>query len=278
MARIIVLCNQKGGVAKTTTAINISSYLAIENKKTLLVDIDPQANATSGIGIDKHKIPHNIYHALLGHMPVNEIILPTQIDNLFVIPSSINLTGAEIELVSVIGREYRLKNHIELVKNDYDFIIIDCPPSLSLLTINGLCAAGSVIIPIQCEYYALEGLGQLMNTINLVKENLNPMLETEGVLLTMADFRTNLSKEVISEVQKHFGDKVYKTIIPRSIRLSEAPSFGKPIALYDRSSVGAVKYHELVKEILGIELQPLAEQEVMKMEEEEYGKEIRQGT
>lgn len=278
MAKVIVICNQKGGVAKTTTAINISSYLAIEHKKTLLIDIDPQGNSTSGLGIDKHGIEHNIYHSLLNHMPIEDIILPTKIENLFLAPANINLTGAEIELTSVIGREHKLRNTLQVVKNNYDFIIVDCPPSLGLLTINGLCAADSIIVPIQCEYYALEGLGQLMNTVNLVKDNLNPKLEVEGVLLTMADLRTKLAKEVISEVKKHFKDKVYKTIIPRSIRLSEAPGFGKPIVLYDKESVGAIKYHELVREILGLELQPLTEQEVVKMKESEYGTEIRERT
>lgn len=261
MSKTIVLCNQKGGVAKTTTAINVSAYLAVEKKKTLLIDIDPQANSTSGLGIDKHSIENNIYHALLGHIPLDEIIVQTQVENLFLVSSNINLTGAEIELTSLIGREYRLKNSLQQIKAQYEFVIIDCPPSLSLLTINGLCAADSVLIPIQCEYYALEGLSQLMNTINLVKENLNPSLEIEGVLLTMADFRTNLAKEVVAEVQKHFKDKVYNTIIPRSIKLTEAPSFGKPIVLYDKDSIGAKKYHELVKEILGVEIQEQVEQE-----------------
>lgn len=278
MAKTIVLCNQKGGVAKTTTAINLASFLALFGKNTLLVDLDPQGNATSGLGIDKHTVVHNIYHVLLGHIPINEIIKKTQIEHLFIAPSNINLTGAEIELVSVIGREYRLKHNLDPIKDNYDFIIIDCPPSLSLLTINGLCAAESVIIPIQCEYYALEGLGQLMNTIKLVKENLNPILEIQGVVLTMADFRTNLSKEVISEVKKHFGNKVYNSIIPRNIKLSEAPSFGKPIVLYDKDSIGAIKYSELTKEILGISSQLIDTQVVMNTKEDEYGKEIRERT
>ena len=278
MSKVIVLCNQKGGVAKTTTAISISSYLAVENKKTLLIDIDPQGNATSGLGVNKYKINKSIYHALLGHSKMAEIIVQTQVANLFLAPANINLTGAEIELVSIMAREYKLKVALNAVKEDYDFIIIDCPPSLGLLTLNGLCAANSVMIPIQCEYYALEGLSQLMNTIKLVKKNLNNKLEIEGVVLTMADLRTNLAKEVISEVQNHFGEKVYKTIIPRSIKLTEAPGFGKPIVLYDKNSIGAAKYHELVKEILCLVSQPFVNKEVITMEEEEYGKEIRQRT
>jgi len=271
MTKTIVLCNQKGGVAKTTTAINLASYLAIENQKTLLVDIDPQSNSTSGVGINKHDIEKNIYHALLGQAPLDEIIIPTQIEKLFLVPANINLTGAEIELASLMGREYKLKSSLQAIKDQYDFIIVDCPPSLGLLTINGLCAADSVLIPIQCEYYALEGLSQLINTVNLVQENLNPALQIEGVLLTMADFRTKLAKEVVLEVRKHFKNKVYGSIIRRSIKLSEAPSFGKPIALYDKDSIGAAQYHELAREVLrnsGItltsktdELQPIIKEE-----------------
>jgi len=278
MGRIITLCNQKGGVAKTTTAINVAAYLALENRKTLLIDIDPQSNSTSGVGIDKHSIKNNIYHALLGHAQMSEIIVKTQIKNLFLAPANINLTGAEIELTTLIGREYKLKNSLQSIRDEYDFIIIDCPPSLSILTINGLCAADSVLIPIQCEYYALEGLSQLMNTVTLVKENLNPSLVIEGALLTMADFRTKLAKEVIAEVHKHFKDKVYKTVIPRSIKLSEAPSFGKPIALYDKNSIGAIKYHELVKEMLGDRLLPDATPDIEAChhtkEEKEYDAKI----
>jgi len=274
MPKTIVLCNQKGGVAKTTTAINVAAYLAIENKKTLLIDIDPQSNATSGIGIDKHAITKNIYHVLLGNTPITDTILDTQLDNLKIIPANINLTGAEIELTSVIGREYRLRNALQPVRDQYEFIIIDCPPSLGLLTINGLCAATSVMIPIQCEYYALEGLGQLMNTVNLVKDRLNPNLAIEGVLLTMADFRTKLAKEVVNEVRNYFKEKVYNAIIPRSIKLTEAPSFGKPVVLYDKDSIGAQKYHELVKEMLGLSSQPVYSQEVIEMEETEHGAEV----
>lgn len=248
----IALCNQKGGVAKTTTAINLSAYLALKGKKTLLVDVDPQANATSGIGINKKEIDCSIYDVLHEHIGLDQAIKKTEIEFLFVVPSNINLTGAEVELVNVMGREYRLKKAISEMKQEFDFLIIDCPPSLGLLTINGLTAVNSVIIPIQCEYYALEGLGQLMSTVNLVQENLNNGLKVEGVLMTMADYRTNLTKEVIGEVKRHFGEKVYNAIIPRTVKLTEAPGFGKPIALYDNNSLGARKYEELTHEILDI--------------------------
>lgn len=252
MAKIIAICNQKGGVAKTTTAVNISAYLAIENKKTLLIDLDPQSNATSGVGIDKHNERKSIYHAILEETPIDQVIIETCIKDLYIAPSSLDLTGAEVELVNYMGREYRLKKALDLIKNNYDYIIIDCPPSLGILTINGLAAADSLLIPIQCEYYALEGLSQLMNTIKLVRENLNQAILTEGVLLTMADFRNNLTKEVIQEVRSFFGDKVYKTIVPRTVKLAEAPSFGKPIELYDKHSMGAKCYHDIVREMLGI--------------------------
>ncbi|MEI6631361.1 MAG: AAA family ATPase [bacterium] len=252
MGKIIAICNQKGGTGKTTSAINISSYLALANKKTLLIDLDPQANATSGIGVNKHNIQKSTYHVLLEELNIQEIIQSTTISNLYLAPSNLDLTGAEVELVGVLGREYRLKRGLANERENFDYIIIDSPPSLGLLTINGLCAADSVLIPVQCEYYALEGLTQLDNTIRLVKDNLNPDLIIEGVLLTMADFRTNLTKEVVQEVRNHFKEKVYESVIPRSIRLTEAPSFGKPIALYDKESLGAQKYEELVKEMLGI--------------------------
>ena len=215
MAKTIAICNQKGGVSKTTTAINLSSCLATENKKTLLIDLDPQSNATSGIGINKHSISSSIYNVLHEHNSLEEIILQTQVKNLYLAPSNLDLTGAEVELVNAMSREYRLRKAIEKIKSSYDFILIDCPPSLGLLTVNALTSADSIIIPIQCEYYALEGLSQLVKTITLIKNNLNANLEIEGVLLAMADFRTNLTKEVIEEVKKFFGDKVYKTIIPR---------------------------------------------------------------
>ena len=248
----IAICNQKGGVAKTTTAINVSAYLARKGKKTLLIDLDPQANATSGLGINKANIEQSIYNVLHEHCKIDQAIQDTGIEFLSILPSNINLTGAEVELVNVMSREYRLKKAIQEMQQDFDFIIIDCPPSLGLLTINGLTAADSTLIPIQCEYYALEGLGQLISTIELIRQNLNDTLEIEGVLLTMADYRTNLTKEVINEVKKYFGTKVYKTIIPRTIKLTEAPGFGKPIVLYDGQSLGAKKYEKLVHEMLGI--------------------------
>lgn len=260
MAKIIAVCNQKGGTGKTTTCISVGSYLALAEKRILLIDVDPQGNATSGLGADKHSLENSIYNVLINHLEIKEIILPTQIENLHLAPSNLNLIGAEIELVDMEEREFRLKGSINSITSLYDYILIDTPPSLGLLTINALVAANSVLIPIQCEYYALEGLSQLLHTIGLVKERLNPQLEMEGALLTMADFRTNLTAEVIGEVRRFFSaeggsvsgrrDKVYQTIIPRNIRLSEAPGFGKPISLYDKDSVGAKRYQELSKEIL----------------------------
>jgi chromosome partitioning protein len=252
MGKVIAVCNQKGGTGKTTSAINISSYLAILGKKVLLIDLDPQANATSGLGIDRHGIKKSTYHILLEEAEIKDILIPTTIENLSLAPSNLDLTGAEVELVGAMGREYRLKKGLSTARENFDFIFIDSPPSLGLLTINALCCADSVLIPVQCEYYALEGLSQLMNTINLVRNNINPNLRVEGVVLTMADFRTNLSREVIREVKNNFKEKVYDTVIPRSIRLSEAPSYGKPIALYDRNNLGATKYEELSREILGL--------------------------
>ncbi|MFA4889328.1 MAG: AAA family ATPase [Candidatus Omnitrophota bacterium] len=252
MSKIIAICNQKGGTGKTTSAINISVYLALLGKKVLLIDLDPQANATSGIGVNKHTIQKSTYHVLLEEMEIAEVLQPTAIKGLSLAPSNLDLTGAEVELVSALGREYRLKKALQKERENFDFILIDSPPSLGLLTINSLCAADCVIVPVQCEYYALEGLTQLNNTVKLVKDNLNPGLYIEGVLLTMADYRTNLTKEVISEARNYFKDRVYKTVIPRNVRLTEAPSFGQPIALYDKASLGAQKYEELCKEILGI--------------------------
>ena len=256
MGKIITVCNQKGGTGKTTSAINIAVFLAVAGKKIMLIDLDPQANATSGSGINKHNVVKSTYHVLLEELDIKDVLVSTAVPNLLIAPSNLDLTGAEVELVGSLGREYRLKKALEKVKPEFDFIIIDSPPSLGLLTINGLCAADSVIIPVQCEYYALEGLSQLHNTIKLVRDNINPNLTIEGVLLTMADFRTNLTKEVIQEVRKHFKDKVYHTVIPRNIRLTEAPSFGKPIFLYDKDSLGAQKYRELCQEILGLPVNP----------------------
>jgi chromosome partitioning protein len=264
MGKIISICNQKGGTGKTTSAINIATSFALVGKKVMLIDLDPQANATSGIGINKHNVQKSTYHVLLEELEIQQILQSTAVNNLYLAPSNLDLTGAEVELVGALGREYRLKRALQKEKENFDFIIIDSPPSLGLLTINGLCAADSVIIPVQCEYYALEGLTQLVKTIELVKDNLNPNLAIEGVLLTMADYRTNLTKEVIQEARKYFTDKVYATVIPRNIRLTEAPGFGKPVALYDKDSLGAQKYEELTKEILGLPVnlsQPIPEGE-----------------
>ncbi len=252
MAKVIAICNQKGGVGKTTTAINLAVYLAFADKKVLLLDTDPQGNATSGLGIDKHGIKTSVYDLVIDEIDPKPIIIPTGITNLSIIPSNLSLTGAEVELVGIMGREYRLKKALASLLSDYDFILIDSPPSLGLLTINALAAADSVLIPIQCEYYALEGLSQLVNTINLVKENINSSLDIEGVLLTMADYRTNLTNEVINEARNFFKGKVYETVIPRNIKLTEAPGFGKPIAIYDKNSIGAQKYQEFTNELLGV--------------------------
>lgn len=252
MSRVIAICNQKGGVGKTTTTINLATYLAIAGKKILLIDIDPQGNATSGLGINKHGIISSVYDLVVEEVDPKSITLKTSIPNLSLIPSTLSLTGAEVELVGIMGREYRLKKAISSITADYDYILIDCPPSLGLLTVNALASADSVLIPIQCEYYALEGLSQLVNTVKLVKENINASLEIEGVLLTMADYRTNLTNEVIKEVKEFFKGKVYETVIPRNIRLTEAPGFGKPIAMYDKNSIGAQKYQDFANEVLGV--------------------------
>jgi len=258
MGKIISLCNQKGGTGKTTTAVNLSAALAHKGKKILLVDTDPQGNATSGSGINKNNIKQSIYDVLLNKAKVKEISVQTDFENLTIAPCNINLTGAEIELVGALSRETRLKRGLEEVRGDYDFIFIDSPPSLGLITLNSLVASDSIIIPIQCEFYALEGVSQLLNTINLIKEGLNPLLSIEGVLMTMADFRTNLTTEVINEIRNFFKDKAYKTVIPRNVRLSEAPSFGKPIHVYDSNSIGAKKYEEFASEFLG---EKISEQE-----------------
>jgi chromosome partitioning protein len=250
MARTIIVANQKGGVGKTTTVVNLSAYIAEAGFKTLVIDLDSQGNSCSGLGVKKENETKGLYEALIGLADWREIVVPTESPNLFVIPSNINLSGAQVELLEMKEREYRLKSVVEGLKGQYDFIFIDSPPSLGILTINGLAAADSVLIPIQCEYYALEGLSQLLKTINLVKSKLNPPLRIEGVLLTMYDTRTNLSKQVVEEVIAYFKNKVYKTIIPRNVKLAEAPSFGKPINRYDAASVGALSYYNLSKEIL----------------------------
>lgn len=250
MGKIIAIANQKGGVGKTTTAVNLASCLAAAERRTCLIDMDPQANSTSGVGLDKNNIDSSVYDVLVGRLPARDVIRSTDLQFLNVVPSSISLVGAEVELVSMMSRETRLKSALQPIVGEYDYIIIDCPPSLGLLTINTLTAAGSLIIPIQCEYYAMEGLGQLMNTIRLVRENLNPTLEIEGVLLTMFDSRLNLSRQVSEEVRKHFDGKVYRTVISRNVRLSEAPSFGKPIILYDILSSGAENYLAFTQEVM----------------------------
>ncbi|MCM3588136.1 AAA family ATPase [Mesobacillus maritimus] len=250
MGKIIAIANQKGGVGKTTTSVNLGACLAYIGKRVLMVDIDPQGNATSGVGIEKADVNQCIYDVLVDDVAANDVILPTSVENLFVIPATIQLAGAEIELVPTISREVRLKRALEEVKQDFDYILIDCPPSLGLLTLNSLTASDAVLIPVQCEYYALEGLSQLLNTVRLVQKHLNHDLKIEGVLLTMLDARTNLGIQVIEEVKKYFQDKVYKTIIPRNIRLSEAPSHGEPIIIYDPKSRGAEVYLDLAKEVL----------------------------
>lgn len=250
MSKIIAIFNQKGGVGKTTTNVNLSSCLAMKGKKVLVIDIDPQGNTTSGLGIDKKTLEKTIYDVLIGDIPAGEAIIKTNIQNLFIIPSSVQLAGAEIELTEFEEREKRLRQSVEEIRNNYEYIFVDCPPSLGLLTINALVAADSVLIPIQCEYYALEGVGQLLNTIWLVQKSLNPHLTIEGVVLSMFDGRTNLSIQVVEEVKKYFKGKVYTTIIPRNVRLAEAPSHGLPILLYDPKSKGAEAYQELAEEFI----------------------------
>lgn len=250
MGKIIAIANQKGGVGKTTTSVNLAACLAYIGKKVLMVDIDPQGNATSGVGIEKADVDQCVYDVLVDDMEATDVIRPTKIENLHVIPATIQLAGAEIELVPTISREVRLKRALEKEKDQFDFILIDCPPSLGLLTINALTASDAVIIPVQCEYYALEGLSQLLNTVRLVQKQLNADLKIEGVLLTMLDARTNLGIQVIEEVKKYFQDKVYQTIIPRNVRLSEAPSHGEPIIIYDAKSRGAEVYIDLAKEVV----------------------------
>ena len=250
MGRIIANANQKGGVGKTTTSINLSSCIAAKGKKVLVVDIDPQGNTTSGYGIEKNDLDNTIYELMLGDCSIEDCIIKDVIENISILPSNVNLAAAEIELIGVDKKEYILKNEIDWVKDRYDYIIIDCPPSLSLLTVNAMTTADSVLVPIQCEYYALEGLSQLIHTVNLVKERLNPNLEMEGVVFTMYDSRTNLSAQVVENVKSHLNQKVYRTVIPRNIRLAEAPSYGQPINIYDPKSAGAESYLALAEEVI----------------------------
>lgn len=257
MGKIVSIANQKGGVGKTTTAVNLSTCLSKSGKKVLMIDADPQGNATSGLGIGK-EVEFSVYDVMINDVAVKETLQSSCVKNLKVCPSNINLAGAEVELVSMMSREHRLKEKIDEIKDEFDYIIIDCPPSLGLITLNSFTASDSVLIPVQCEYYALEGLGQLINTINLVKKHLNKNFEIEGALLTMYDARTNLSNQVVREVKNYFGEKVYKTVIPRNVKLSEAPSYGMPITVYDSRSKGAKCYDKFAKEFLKINQQAKA--------------------
>lgn len=250
MGKVISVTNQKGGVGKTTTAVNLIAWLGIKGKKTLLVDIDPQGNSTSGLGVNKRGIAHSTYDLLIGKVRAEEIIIHTAFQNVDLLPSNINLAAAEIEIVELDDRAKRLKSALAPVKDSYDYILIDCPPSLGLITINALTASDTLLVPIQCEYYALEGLTQLMSTVRQVKRLYNPHIEMEGVLLTMYDGRLNLTMQVVEEVKKYFPQKVYRTTIPRNVRLSEAPSFGQPIMYFDRASRGSQAYEELAEELL----------------------------
>ena len=250
MGRVIAVANQKGGVGKTTTAINLSACLAEKGQKVLAIDMDPQGNMTSGLGIDKDEVEKNIYDLMIGQVGVEEVLQKEAIENLDIIPTSIDLSAAEIELIGVDDKEFIIRNAIAPIKDNYDYIIIDCPPSLSMLTINAMTTADSVLVPIQCEYYALEGLSQILQTVEMVKKRLNPDLELEGVVFTMYDARTNLSLEVVENVKKHLNETIYKTIIPRNVRLAEAPSHGMPINLYDSRSSGAESYRMLASEVI----------------------------
>ncbi len=250
MGKVISLANQKGGVGKTTTAINLGASLAVLEKKTLIIDADPQANATSGTGFDLKKVKTSIYECLIDDVDPKRIVLNSEMENLDLLPSHIDLVGAEIEMLNIPEREFRLKKVVEQIKEDYDYVLIDCSPSLGLITVNALTASDSVVLPVQCEYFALEGLGKLLNTIKIIQNRLNPELEIEGFLLTMYDARLRLSNQVVEEVRRHFQDMVFETIIQRNIKLSEAPSFGKPAVMYDAESKGAVNYLNLARELL----------------------------
>ena len=250
MSRVIAIANQKGGVGKTTTSINLSACLAEAGNKVLTIDLDPQGNTTSGLGVEKNEVENTVYELLLEECELNDCMIKLEVENLSLIPSNVNLAGAEIELIGVENKEFILKNSIDKIREQYDFIIIDCPPSLNMLTINAMTTANTVLVPIQCEYYALEGLTQLMHTIDLVQERLNPDLEIEGVVFTMYDARTNLSLQVVENVKNNLNQNIYKTIIPRNVRLAEAPSYGLPITLYDKKSAGAESYRLLAEEVI----------------------------